>query len=320
MPWTNVVANERVGFLASEGGPGLAWGRNSRENRLTPWYNDPVADPPAETLFVRDEDAGVFWSPLPEPAPTTLNLSFRQLDDYRTCPLKYRYVHRLRVPLLVHHRIVYGSAVHKAAQEMFKARLEGRPFAEDDLLAAFRAAWVSEGFLSREHEERRLAAGEEALVRFHRQDALDPLRPTAVEQDFAFWVDRNKVMGRYDLVVEREERVTILDFKTAEVTDEERAAERARTSLQLDIYALAHLRTTGRLPDRVELRFLETGLAGGKTPTLEEARVTERRIRDVAERLRRAEFPARPSYMACGQCPFRDICPHTARGPAAESL
>lgn len=68
MPWCNVVANERIGFVASEGGAVTTWAGNSRENRLTPWSNDPVADPPGEALWLRDEEAGVFWSPLPAPA------------------------------------------------------------------------------------------------------------------------------------------------------------------------------------------------------------------------------------------------------------
>ncbi|MEB2344978.1 MAG: glycosyl transferase [Deltaproteobacteria bacterium] len=68
MPWCNVVANERVGFVASEGGAATTWAGNGRENRLTPWSNDPVADPPGEALWLRDEEAGVFWSPLPAPA------------------------------------------------------------------------------------------------------------------------------------------------------------------------------------------------------------------------------------------------------------
>ena len=262
--------------------------------------------------------------PAPEPVPAeevplredeALVLSFRQVDDYRTCPLKYRYIHRLRVPLLVHHRVVYGSAVHKAIQERFRARLAGRPFGEEDLLAAFRAAWVSEGFLSREHEEQRLRAGEEALLRFFRADAASPLRPTAVEQDFVFSLGRDRVQGRYDLVVEREGEVSVLDFKTGAVEDQARADERARDSLQLDVYALAHLLTRGRLPERVELRFVESGLAAGRRPTLEEARRTEETIREVAGAVRRREFAARPSYRACSDCAFRDICPFTARGP-----
>jgi DNA helicase-2/ATP-dependent DNA helicase PcrA len=262
-------------------------------------------------------------SEIPEPAAAALaedaplRISFGHIDDYLTCPLKYRYVHVLRVPLLAHHRVVYGAAVHQAVQQHYLARLEGRAFSEDDLVAAFRKAWVSEGFLSREHEERRLEAGEATLRRFHREDAAEPLRPTAVEQEFSFRLGPTRVVGRYDLVVERDGQVTILDFKTGAVDDEAKARERARDSLQLDIYALAHLQTRGRLPDWVELRFLETGQRGGRRPTAEDARRTEERIQDVARCLRRREFPPAPSYMACFQCAFRDICPHTARGPEA---
>jgi N,N'-diacetylchitobiose phosphorylase len=69
MPWINVMANERVGCLASEAGAGYTWSRNSHEHRLTPWSNDPVSDPHGEALWIRDEEARVFWSPLPGPTP-----------------------------------------------------------------------------------------------------------------------------------------------------------------------------------------------------------------------------------------------------------
>ena len=255
----------------------------------------------------------------PLPDDEVLRLSFGQIDDYETCPLKYRYVHLWRVPLLAHHRVVYGSAVHKAVQQLFKARVEGRSFGEDDLVQAFRAAWVSEGFLSREHEEERLRTGEQTLRRFYQQEAKDPLRPTKVEEEFAFYVDRNLLQGRYDLVVERGGQVSILDFKTGAVDDPKKARQKAKESLQLDLYALAHLRTVGRLPEWVELRFLESGLAAGKRPTADEAAATESRIREAAALIRRREFPATPSYLACGQCAFRDICPHTAWGPTPEA-
>src|SRR5262249_19241195 len=159
----------------------------------------------------------------------------------------------------------------------------------------------------------RLRVGEDALRRFVREEAADPLSPTGVEQEFAFLVGRTRVQGRYDLVVERAGRVTILDFKTGAVDDPQEARQRAKESLQLDVYALAHLRTAGRLPDWVELRFLESGLSGGKRPTEEDALRTEELIRDVSAQIRARRFEARPSYMACGQCAFRDICPFTAR-------
>jgi len=67
LPWTNVIANEGAGFLVSESGSASSWTANSRENRLTPWSNDPVSDPHGEALYLRDEDAGLFWSPTPGP-------------------------------------------------------------------------------------------------------------------------------------------------------------------------------------------------------------------------------------------------------------
>jgi cellobiose phosphorylase len=67
LPWTHVIANQSFGFLISETGAGCTWAINSRLNRLTPWYNDPVADPHGEAIYIRDEAARTFWSPLPGP-------------------------------------------------------------------------------------------------------------------------------------------------------------------------------------------------------------------------------------------------------------
>jgi cyclic beta-1,2-glucan synthetase len=67
-PWANVVGHQTFGFVATELGPGFTWSENSRNNRLTPWRNDPVRDPQAEALFVRDDDSGLAWSVTPLPA------------------------------------------------------------------------------------------------------------------------------------------------------------------------------------------------------------------------------------------------------------
>ena len=66
-PWINVVANPRCGFLVSESGLGYTWTGNSQQFRLTPWSNDPVSDPPAEVVYLRDEETGEVWTPTPRP-------------------------------------------------------------------------------------------------------------------------------------------------------------------------------------------------------------------------------------------------------------
>ncbi len=66
-PWINVITNENFGFLVSESGSGYTWSGNSRENKLTPWFNDPVADPSGEVIYLRDEDTGHIWTPSASP-------------------------------------------------------------------------------------------------------------------------------------------------------------------------------------------------------------------------------------------------------------
>lgn len=66
-PWINVIANPGFGFQVAAEGSGYSWADNSRENQLTPWSNDPVADPIGEALYVRDEMTGELWSATAQP-------------------------------------------------------------------------------------------------------------------------------------------------------------------------------------------------------------------------------------------------------------
>lgn len=66
-PWVNVLANQNFGAVVSENGPTYTWSENAHEFRLTPWHNDPVVDSSGEAFYLRDENRGHFWSPMPHP-------------------------------------------------------------------------------------------------------------------------------------------------------------------------------------------------------------------------------------------------------------
>ncbi len=67
-PWVNVLANPHFGTVVSENGSAYTWSENAHEFRLTPWKNDPVSDSGGEGFYLRDEERGHFWSPMPHPA------------------------------------------------------------------------------------------------------------------------------------------------------------------------------------------------------------------------------------------------------------
>ena len=64
-PWINVLANPGFGAQISEAGGGYSWALNSRLNMLTPWSNDPVADPPGEWFLLQDTRTMQAWSVAP---------------------------------------------------------------------------------------------------------------------------------------------------------------------------------------------------------------------------------------------------------------
>ncbi len=71
LPWANVIANPVFGTIVTASGAAHTWAGNSRENRLTPFANDPVSDPTGEALFIRDDETAELWSPTLSPLRRT---------------------------------------------------------------------------------------------------------------------------------------------------------------------------------------------------------------------------------------------------------
>ncbi len=72
-PWVNVIANTTIGTVVSESGSAYTWAVNAHEYRITPWHNDPVTDGAGEAFYLRDEETGLFWSPMPFPVKGETN-------------------------------------------------------------------------------------------------------------------------------------------------------------------------------------------------------------------------------------------------------
>ncbi len=248
----------------------------------------------------------------PAPVPTgtgPLQLSFRQVDDWLTCPLKYRYVHVLRVPIRLHPTVILGNAVHQAIQAYHLAKIQGRTVPLDDLQRMFRRAWRSEGFLSAAHEEEMLRHGAASLDAFYAFEERSEARPAFVEKFFAFTEDEAKVIGYWDRVDRLPDGVVIVDYKTSAV-GEEAADRRAGESLQLAIYALGYERMFGERPREVQLRFLTPEVVVGRAvPTEKMLHHALTAIHAAEAGIRSGDFTARPSFTACSYCAYRPICP-----------
>jgi len=243
-----------------------------------------------------------------EPLP----LSFYQIDDYLTCPLKYKFVHVLRVPLLPNHAIIYGSALHSAAQAYDLARLNNNNFTQKDLGEALLRNWSSEGFISTEHEQQRLAKAKQALKLFFKKEQKSKRKIKFVEESFSIPKQNIIIRGRFDRVDELAGKIYIVDFKSSEVYKQEDADERVKNSLQLALYALAWKEKFKKMPYRLELYFLESGLVGSIEKTEKDIDKAWEKVLVVAEGIRTFNFTAKPNYRSCSYCAYNEICPASA--------
>ena len=309
------------------------------ETAFTGEQNSAVA-----ALEVAEPAAAVLPARVPGAAEQTpLTLSYTAIEAYLACPLRYHYQQRLRIPLPPHHAAIYGSALHAAVAEFHRGQMAGAVPSFEVLVDALNRSWQSAGFISRTHEEARYAAALKVLERFSDEERASGAVPAYVEKDFSFEIGGHKIRGRWDRVdvtplasgertreipvIEMsdetlrptlplsDEWVVISDYKSGGKDDEEGNATRARDALQLQIYALAWRAATGRLPDEVSLRFLDSGKTA--TVPVDPKRIAKARDRivEAAEGIQSGSMEAKPDRMNCTYCAYRELCP-SSKAPA----
>ena len=263
-----------------------------------------------ERFTIRQGSLKTASSSIPE--GKLINLSYYQIDDYLTCPLKYKYVNILRVPIMEHHTVIYGRAMHDAVSRFFQYRISGKQMQLNELLNAFRDSFDPQGFLSQAHQEERFRVGCQALTRFFHSEEKNKTVPKFIEKDFSFIMEDAKINGRFDRVDEEPGGAVIMDFKTSGINTQKDADKRVKESLQLKLYALAYKNILGALPRRLVLYFLESGIIGDIEVQEEGLEEVKEKVREVSAGLRSQDFSAKPTYMACAYCAYNQICPFAA--------
>ncbi|PIZ00940.1 hypothetical protein COY62_00720, partial [bacterium (Candidatus Howlettbacteria) CG_4_10_14_0_8_um_filter_40_9] len=253
-----------------------------------------------------------------------LNLSPHQIDDYISCPLKFKYIHILKIPVIKHHAVIYGSAIHNAIGEYFVRRINKMQVSLEDIVKVYENAWVSEGFIHRQHEKERFEQGKIALKHFFETQEEESRLPSLIEEKFGFVISRGdlkvKVNGRYDAVYQGKisslpastdsggKPTEIRDFKTSDISDQEKADDNAKKSRQLSIYALSYKEMNGGIPEILTLHYVDTGVVGKSERTEKDLEKTEEEIFKVAEGIVQNDFEAVPGYGECARCAYKDIC------------
>jgi DNA helicase-2/ATP-dependent DNA helicase PcrA len=245
----------------------------------------------------------------------SITLSNYQIDDFITCPYKYKLVHILRLPIREEPNIVYGQAMHRVASEFFRARQEGKEMTLQAMKDIFTALWKPTGFISQQHEKQRFETGIKNIERFHDIESANNIVPKYIEKDFDFKMSEDlMVVGRWDRIDERDGKSIIIDYKTSNVKNKEEADEKLSTPSifnQLKLYALAYEKVFGKPVDEVGIYFLESCILATKKIRHDVIERHEQKLFDVAKEMKACDFSATPGVHVCKYCAFFNICPHS---------
>ena len=304
---------------------------------LAAWADAPVA-PPATAASVasvgslNSGSAGANSIAAPGGVPGgKIRLSATAIEDYRECPLKFKFGHLLRIPTGPQAALTFGSVMHRAVRHYFELR-KSRTVTLSEMEEFYVSAWKNVGFADSYQEQSYRRAGLEQLRGFVEQQNELPLEADRISTEQRFSLDLGDILleGRIDQITPldplrvdavagraaqrgasgtggRERtlpRVELVDYKTGKP----RNSGDADKSLQLSVYALAARRQLQLDPVRLTFYNLTNNQSVSATRTEHDLQKGEELIREVADKIGGQKFSPTPGF-ACKRCDFFSICP-----------
>lgn len=141
--------------------------------------------------------------------------SISQVNAYEICPQQYLFYHQYKFQPSRSAQILFGSLVHQTIEDLHKAILNGQSVSELDIENWFEAnykALLLAGLRPIGKTQKEIAL--KHVKRYFNQNSDILQRIKEVEVDVSIEKEDYIITGKIDLLVESEDKLEILDFKT----------------------------------------------------------------------------------------------------------
>ena len=249
------------------------------------------------------------WVELPLPKPAKLSLSASAIENYETCPLKFKLSRDWRIPEEPHAPMQYGAAMHLALRHYDDATRFHRPVSAEEIVQVFRDEFAKAVIRDDYQRELYETQGCQQLQDFVAAAASNPREVLHTEQEFDIEVSGTKIRGRIDRIDRLPDgTVRIVDYKTGKPKSDKDAEK----SLQLSIYAMAAKQKWDYTPSVLALQNLADGSLGVTQRTSAQLAKATEQVREAAENIAAGKFEPERGFH-CNWCGFRSLCPATEK-------
>ena len=243
------------------------------------------------------------------------------VSTFMQCPLKFKFRYLESLPEeTLSSSLLFGSGIHQALEEFFRAELAGGPKPTlEKLVYIYRSTWLPAdpeavflgGSDTRESLDR-LAV--KVLRAFLASDSAGLLgHVLGVEEEISGLLVEGvpDLLGRVDLVTEEKDSLTITDFKTSRGKWSADTVEEASSQL------LLYSSLAGAFSPKKTIRLRFVVLTKTANPTVEQhfAEINPQklaRVKKIFERvwgaIQTGVFYPAPSVMNCSGCGFKQAC------------
>lgn len=247
------------------------------------------------------------------------SLSPSRAADFKQCPLLYRFRSIDRLDEAPSPAAARGTLVHAVLEELFELpAAERTPEAAVGLVPGRWQALVEErpelAEMIADDESRTedswFAEAATLVERWFTLEDPSRLEPSRREVKVEVELEGLTLRGIIDRVdVAPTGEVRIVDYKTGRSPSER---FEGKALFQMKFYGLVHWRTTGRVPDLLQLVYLRDGQVIRFAPDEADLLALERNVRAVSSAIQQAsstgDFRPSPSRL-CSWCDFKPLCP-----------
>ena len=230
------------------------------------------------------------------------------LNTYEDCPLRYKFQYVLLVPSSPRTYFSFGQAVHSVIEQLSRDNLNGVPFSKERALALLDANWDSSAYPSRTQEAEDKRKADLLLDTFLDWQAKNRHTILVAEQRFRFRLGERNMTGYIDRIEQQPDGgLVVIDFKTGSKPSNITKAG-IREDIQMNVYCMAVQAMYGKVPVRASLYYLKDDKTIDYIPDDESIAAFKERVSGMISAVCSEEFPARPSYIGCQRCDYRDLC------------
>ena len=258
-------------------------------------------------------------------------LSYSQIETFRACPMHYKLRYILGIPAPFSAASSLGQSIHSTLRDFYleiknirQAKKYfwsmGNKETRGLILDILRKNWISEGYVSKDHEAESFKKAEEMLKNFLKSDFVKRGVPVFLEQPFAVPLKKKgekplKIKGVIDRVDEYSDgTIEIVDYKSGSKIPSQKDIDK---NLQLSIYALAATSINepplGKRPEQIKLTlyYLDEGLSFTTTKTSEQLEKAVDEIYKVRSEIEKSSFECSKSPI-CNSCEYKIYCRSSA--------